>query len=113
VEKKLEKILETLWTLKYRNIAVYNTEDNNVAKFLIVATAIAPAENKRAAENFLDKIKYDIIPDGFHKGEWIIFDLEDIVIHLFAGGFREKYNMDKLYKGREVDIKIEKKKNKV
>ena len=113
MDKKLEKIFSLLWEIKYRNICVYNTEDNNVSKFLVVATAVSTAENKKLAGIIAEKLKFDGVIDGFHKGEWIIFDLGEIVIHLFASGFRERYNMDKLYKGKNVNINLEKKKNKV
>lgn len=121
MDKQLQKIIEELWVLKYRNLRAYDTLESGVSKFLVVATAINVNENKKLANIFAQNMKYEQKIDGIHKGEWIIFDFEEVVVHLFASGHREKYNMDKLYKGREIVItradkkaKIDtKKKNKV
>lgn len=118
MDKKLENIVDLIKRLKYRNLKVYDVEEGGVSKFLVIATAINVNDNKKLCEQLASNLKIEENIDGFHKGEWIIIDLEDIVIHLFASGFREKYNMDKLYKGRELNLdKIEKtetkKKNKV
>lgn len=114
MEKKLQQIVDALWALKYRNIAVYDIAESGVSKFLVIATAITSTDNKKLSSEFADQIKFEEKIEGWHKGEWIIFDLEDVVIHLFASGQREKYNMDKLYKGRQIAVaKSNKKKNKV
>ena len=111
MDKKLEKVVHILWSLKYRNISAYDIEDSGVSKFLVVATAVTPNDNKKFSTAFAEEIKYDGKIEGWHKGEWMIIDLGDIVIHLFASGHREKYNMDKLYKGKEISMpKLSKKK---
>ena len=111
MDKKLSKILKLLWGQKYKNIKVYDVEESGVSKFLVVATAVNVLENKKSATQLMLDLKFEDAVDGLHKGEWIIFDLDDIVLHLFASGFREKFNIDKLYKGRE--ILIEKEENKI
>ncbi len=99
---KIEKLIELLKELKYKNISVYDISESSVANFLVLATAVSTAENKKNSSLFSERIKYDKRIDGFHKGEWIIFDLDEFVVQLFASGHREKYNIDKLYKGRSV-----------
>ena len=49
-------------------------------------------------------------PDGYNKGEWIIFDLGDVIIHSFVTSVREKYNLDKLWKSKKVMINKQNKK---
>ena len=110
MDKKLGAILNELWALKYRNIKAYNVDGSGVSRFLVVGTAITIAENKKLAYMLAQELKYGDKIDGFHKGEWIIFDLDEIVVHLFASGHREKYNLDKLYKGKEINISKEDKK---
>ena len=112
LEKKFEKIVDELSGLKLRNIRAFDVEESGVSKFLVVATAININENKKLAMVFAFNTKYDGKIDGFHKGEWIIFDFDEVVVHLFASGFREKYNMDKLYKGKEVSLAFLEKKRK-
>ena len=112
MDKKLTKILKILQMQKYKNVKVYDVEESGVSKFLVVATAINILENKKSASVISQELKFEGNIDGFHKGEWIIFDFDEIVLHLFASGFREKFNIDKLYKGKEVLIESEEKKNK-
>lgn len=35
--------------------------------------------------------------EGYQKGEWIIVDLGDILVHVFQKPFRQFYNLDKLW----------------
>lgn len=35
--------------------------------------------------------------EGYQKGEWIIVDLGDILVHVFQHNAREFYNLDKLW----------------
>ena len=111
MDKKLEKVVHLLCGLKYRNISAYDIEDSGVSKLLVVATAVTTNDNKKYSTSFAESMKYTGKIEGWHKGEWMIMDLDDIVVHLFASGHREKYNMDKLYKGREITLpKLSKKK---
>ncbi len=100
--KKLEIIYQTLQEMKARNLVAYDISDAGVSNFLVIATFVNTNECKKNAEKFAALIKYESKIDGFHKGEWIIFDLGEIVVQMFASGFRERYNIDKLYKGRQV-----------
>lgn len=109
---KLEKVLNALWLLKYRNVVAYDVADGGISKFLVVGTAVSVNENKKLSSEFCEKIKFNEKLDGWHKGEWIIIDLDEIVIHLFASGHREKYNLDKLYKGKQIIISKNPKKKK-
>ncbi len=35
--------------------------------------------------------------EGYQKGEWIIVDMGDILVHVFQKAFRQFYNLDKLW----------------
>ena len=111
--KDLVKIFEFLTEEKCKKISVFDVSENDMSKFLIVANNPTANENRRVADVFSEEFGFFGKIDGYHKGEWIIFDMEEIVVHLFLPSQREKYNLDRLYRAREIDlIKIlQKKKN--
>ena len=53
-------------------------------------------------------------PEGYNRGEWIVFDLDDVIIHSFTCEKRAKYNLDKLWQNKKliVDNKNSKKNKK-
>lgn len=43
--------------------------------------------------------------EGMHSGEWVVLDYFDFMIHLFAPGFRDRYEIEKLWpEARLIDI---------
>lgn len=112
MDKQLEKIINMLWQLKYRNIIAYDTKGSGISKFLVVATALNTADNKKLSEQFAKDMDYLGKMDGWHRGEWIVLDFDEVIVQLFALGHREKYNIDKLYKGREISVNMTEKKKK-
>lgn len=45
--------------------------------------------------------------DGAFRGEWIVIDCEDIIIHIFTEQARIKYNLEKLWKDSKNSIKFD------
>ncbi len=111
--KDLVKIFEFLTEEKCKKISVFDVSENDMSKFLVVANNPTANENRRVADVFSEEFGFFGKIDGYHKGEWIIFDMEEIVVHLFLPSQREKYNLDRLYRAREIDLlKILQKKKK-
>ena len=50
--------------------------------------------------------------EGYNKGEWILFDFDDVIVHSFIPSAREKYNLDKLWQNKKVNIAKQSKKSK-
>jgi ribosome-associated protein len=43
--------------------------------------------------------------EGMHSGEWVVLDYFDFMIHLFAPGFRDRYEIEKLWpEAQLIDI---------
>ena len=111
--KELVKIFEFLAEQKCKKISVFDISENGMPKFLVLANNPTANENRRVADVFSEEFGFVNKIDGYHKGEWIIFDMEEIVIHLFLPAQREKYNLDRLYRAKEIDLaKILQKKKK-
>lgn len=111
--KELVKIFEFLQTEKCKKISVFDISEKDVAKFIVLANNPTANENRRVADVFSEEFGFYSKIDGYHKGEWIIFDMGEVVVHLFLPSQREKYNLDRLYRAKEIDlIKLLQKKKK-
>ncbi|MBQ8908955.1 MAG: ribosome silencing factor [Clostridia bacterium] len=87
------------------DVCVYDlSKEEQNCDFIYVATAKDVAHNKALALDVMKNFDMEKYPEGYHKGEWIIFDLGQCVVHLFVGVAREKYNLDKLWKSKKVAL---------
>ena len=100
--KKIEELVKLLQDNKIKNISVYDLSTADAEKYIIVSTSNKALDSKKAADviaatyNYTDKI------EGYFKGEWIVFDFENLTLHIFLPKLREKYNLDKLYKPKKI-----------
>ena len=62
--------------------------------------------NKRLALAIMEDIGLEKYPEGFNKGEWIVFDFGGLVVHLLIPQAREKYNIDKLWQSKKMNLKV-------
>ena len=87
------------------HIAVYDlSAEEQSCDFIFVATVNNSANNKKLALSLMQEFNMEDYPEGFHKGEWILFDFGQCLLHLFVGSAREKYNLDKLWKSKKITI---------
>ncbi|MUM78352.1 ribosome silencing factor [Pseudodesulfovibrio sp. F-1] len=57
------------------------------------AQALADALLARAAENSLEFLGME----GYQSGEWVLVDLNDVLIHIFQAESREFYNIEGMW----------------
>ncbi|MDR2008551.1 MAG: ribosome silencing factor [Alphaproteobacteria bacterium] len=104
-EKVLELkniVLNTLEEQKALNILTFTLGGkSDIADFIIVATGTSSRhlftlseKIYRAAKSAHAKI---LGIDGAEQGDWIVIDLEDIIIHLFRAEVREYYKIEELW----------------
>ena len=84
-----------------KNVEVWQVEEKNkLTKRIVVATMKNNQEAKKIAyyikEN-LGEIKC-LHTDGIFKGDWIVLDLGDVIVHIFIKETRQKFNLEKLYR---------------
>jgi len=72
--------------------------------YIFVASIDSSENNKKLALEIMQEFEMEKYPEGFHKGEWIVFDLGRCVLHLFVSSVREKYNLDKLWQSKKMAI---------
>ena len=87
------------------DVQIYNVEQKTkVAKRLVVCTAVDNEHAKAIAVEIKEFVKPYIIclhNDGISKGDWIVLDFRDIIVHIFTKDTRLKYNLEKLWKDQK------------
>ena len=105
VRDHLKDLYNYLAENKCKDIAVYNLSDEGQSyDYIYIATISNNAANKKLALLLMEEFDIEEYPEGYHKGEWIIFDFGQCLLHLFIGQVREKYNLDKLWKSKKITI---------
>lgn len=101
--QNLKDIQAYLVQKKCKDIALYDASgEMQDFDYIFVVTLSNVTNNKKFAFNLARELGFDDMPEGYNKGEWIIFDLGQIVIHSFIPNTREKYNLDKLWKNKKL-----------
>lgn len=101
----VKEVVKVLGENKIKSISVFDLSDANEKKFVILSTASKATDSKKVADVLAEKFDYKGKIEGYSKGEWIVFDFDGVTTHIFLPKVREKYNLDKLYKPRKVDLK--------
>ena len=100
----LKELVGILQDNKIKNISVYNLSDAEGEKYVILSTATKTLDSKKAADAIVQKYSYGDKIEGYFKGEWIVFDFDNLTLHIFLPKVREKYNLDKLYKPKKISL---------
>lgn len=101
----IKELVTILSDNKMKNVCVYDLSENDESKFVVVSTANKTVDSKKMADILAEKYAYSEKIEGYFKGEWIVFDLDAVTVHIFLPKIREKYNLDKLYKPKKIAIK--------
>jgi len=86
---------------KAENLKVfYPNKKSPLADYVLVMTATNLTQANAMAENIIlflknQKMRYRV--EGLHSADWILIDLQDILIHIFLPETRDLYNLDQLY----------------
>jgi len=105
VQTLLDLVVRNLEDSKIEDVKSFHlTHRSDLASYVLVGTGNSARHIVATAEKISDKIKseypYEITIniEGTSKNpQWILIDLQDIMIHLFIQEAREKYNLDAIY----------------
>ncbi len=76
---------------------------------IVLASAHGRRHCKALADALLERIRKDSIEflgmEGYQEGEWILLDLNDVIVHIFTRETRIFYNLEGFWaKGKTVNI---------
>ncbi len=98
----IEKILLKLEDDKALNIVRLNLKGkSDVADFLVIATGTSSRHVSSISVHLIDEFKklgvIGIKPEGLTRGDWVLIDGGDIIVHIFRDEVRQFYNLEKLW----------------
>lgn len=95
-------IVEALDDGKGKDIKVIDVRNfTDIADFMVLVTGTSDRHCKSLADRAADKSKEaGIRPmgvEGTEGGEWILVDLQDVIVHVMQSRTRDFYNLEKLW----------------
>jgi ribosome-associated protein len=110
--RKLQRaIVDGLEDVKAQNIVVFNTEAlSPLFERVIIATGASNRQTKALASSVRDAVKgrgmQVMRTEGADNGEWIIVDCGAAVVHIMQPAMREYYNLEEIWGGKPVSLKL-------
>jgi ribosome-associated protein len=95
-------VIDAIEDIKGFDISVMDVRKlTNITNYMIVASATSSRQAKAIADNVREKLKekgFDIrSTEGEKDGEWVLVDLDDIVVHIMVPTTRAYYNLEQLW----------------
>ncbi|SME95570.1 ribosome silencing factor [Desulfovibrio gilichinskyi] len=80
-----------------------------ISEIVMVVSAKGVRHAQSLADNILEKLAIENIEylgmEGYQTGDWILLDLNDIIIHIFQEDNRAFYNVEGLWsEGKRVEL---------
>ena len=105
-EKLLELATTVLSDLKARDLQVLDVQRlTSITDHMVIASGTSDRHVRSMADRLIDSAKQvGIVPlgvEGKEGGEWVLVDLEDVVVHIMQPRVREFYRLEDLW---SVDV---------
>ena len=100
-------VVDALEDIKGFDITVMDVRKlTNMTSYMIVVSATSSRQAKAMGDNVREKMKengYHIRgTEGEKEGEWVLVDLNDIVVHIMVPASRAYYNLEQLWGDKNV-----------
>jgi len=98
----LALVEETLADIKARQVKVMDVRNlTSITDFMIVASGSSDRHVRSIADRIIEQAKMAGYPplgtEGHEHGEWVLVDLDDIVIHIMQPRVRDFYKLENLW----------------
>jgi ribosome-associated protein len=95
-------VLTIIEDQKALNIAIIDLSGkSDIADYVIIATGTSNRHLSSISDKVQRTLKKDkrkiLGVDGEDTGDWVVMDLEDVIVHLFRDEVREYYNIEELW----------------
>jgi ribosome-associated protein len=102
LETMKNAVVDAIEDIKGFDISVMDVRKlTSMTSYMIVASATSSRQAKAIADNVRTKLKEKNFPirgtEGEDSGEWVLVDLDDIVVHIMVPTTRAYYNLEQLW----------------
>lgn len=111
MNKKIQIVIDILNKINAKDIKIYETKDvTPFFEYLIIATALTNRQMNSLASYLKEAAEINNFNingiEGATSNEWVLADLEDVIVNVFTKEARDLYDLDRLYKNlNEIEIK--------
>ncbi len=101
----LDLVLASLDDDKAEEVVVIDLcEKSSLADFMVIASGRSSRQVITMAEHLAEQIKPSTggktpSMEGLSRGDWVLVDGGDVIVHLFRPEVREFYNLEKMWAG--------------
>lgn len=101
-ERLLPLVLESLETDKGEDVVVIDLGGKSaMADHMVIVSGRSSRQVCAMAENLRERLKAagtkDVAAEGITRGDWVLIDAGDVIIHLFRPAVRSFYNLEKMW----------------
>jgi ribosome-associated protein len=98
----LELATEALEDMKARDVRVMDVGQlTSITDYMIIASGTSDRHVRSIASRLVDRAKEAGYPalgvEGSDGGEWVLVDLQDVVVHIMQPRVRDFYKLEKLW----------------
>lgn len=98
----LDLVLESLEDDKGEDAIVIDlAEKSTMADFMVIVSGRSSRQVSSMAENLMERLKGAGFPapaaEGLARGDWVLLDAGDVIVHLFRPEVRSFYNLEKMW----------------
>lgn len=110
--RKLQRlVIDALEDVKGQDIKVFNTTElTDLFDRVILVSGTSNRQTRALAAHVREAVKAaggDVISvEGEETGEWVLVDLGDIVVHVMQPAIRGYYNLEEIWGGKQVRVKL-------
>jgi len=97
-------VIEALEDMKARDVVLIDVQPmTSITDLMVIASGTSDRHVRSVAENVIEKCKQQgqrpLGVEGLEGGEWVLVDLQDVLVHVMLPKVRDFYNLEKLWGG--------------
>ncbi len=111
IQKLQRLVIDALEDVKAQDIKIFNTTHiTSLFDRVVIASGTSNRQTRALASSVVDSAREHKVPivayEGQETGEWVLLDLGDIVIHCMQPTIRQYYNLEEIWGGKPVNVKL-------